>query len=172
MTNSEDKRKIGGWLILPAIGIFLTPIFLAYGIFVHYIPIFTSGYWSSLTTPGTDIYHWLWAPQIIFGLSGSVIFIFSYIYVITLFIKKSFFLPYIYVANSIIFTLFKAVNVGFADFNLEVTESAKEAIIKDFAGTLAATFLWSAYFLTSKRVKETFVKKGQESNHKIKADEK
>jgi hypothetical protein len=43
MKEIAKPRGIGGWLILPMIGLFVTPLRLGAFLFSTYIPIFTEG---------------------------------------------------------------------------------------------------------------------------------
>jgi hypothetical protein len=67
-TVNEEPRGLGGWLILPAISLFVTPIVSAVSFYNDYLPIFREGYWEVLTTPGSEAYHHLWAPFITFDI--------------------------------------------------------------------------------------------------------
>ena len=79
-------EKIGGWLILLAIGLVLTPLRTLVFLGKNFYPIFTTGAWSVLTTPGTKAYHPLWAPVLIFELVGNlVLIVFSVIVAVSFF---------------------------------------------------------------------------------------
>jgi len=57
-------NSIGGWLIIVAIGLCLSPILQLLFIVRELLPIFTNGSWRVLTTPGSPAYHPLWGPLI------------------------------------------------------------------------------------------------------------
>src|SRR6185436_1093699 len=52
-----SPQGIGGWLILPMIGLFVFPVRVAISLATDYAPIFRDGIWGSLTTPGSAVYH-------------------------------------------------------------------------------------------------------------------
>lgn len=55
MTKVQGAPKgLGGWLILPAIGLFFYPIRIAASFYTDFLPIFQEGYWEVLTTPGRE----------------------------------------------------------------------------------------------------------------------
>lgn len=65
MKEEENLEGIGGWLILIAIGIIISPIRFVILIMMTYPEIFSQGIWEALTTQGSDAYNPLWMPIII-----------------------------------------------------------------------------------------------------------
>jgi len=45
-TGDLEPKGLGGWLIFPAIGLFLLPILLLISLNNDFLPIFTEGYWE------------------------------------------------------------------------------------------------------------------------------
>jgi hypothetical protein len=66
---------IGGWLIVPLIGLLVTPIRIFASVYQDLLAIFPEGYWDVVTNPGHELYHPLWAPLIIIELLGNFVFI-------------------------------------------------------------------------------------------------
>ncbi|MDH5682562.1 MAG: DUF2569 family protein, partial [Spirochaetota bacterium] len=90
MENTEKSPSgLGGWLILPIIGLFLAPFRTGHFIITTLAPIFRASEWSSLTTPGNPKYYYLWAPLIIFELLGNIIIIFFAVTLIFFMFTKS-----------------------------------------------------------------------------------
>jgi hypothetical protein len=112
-TVTEGPRGLGGWLILPAIGLFLLPIKMAISLITNFLPIFQKNYWAVLTTPGSGAYHHLWAPLVIFEIAGNTLFIILDVVLIFLFFTKSYRFPALFIA-------FLALNLVFmvSDFFL------------------------------------------------------
>ncbi len=63
--STNDLEGIGGWLIIVAIGIIVTPIRVIFQVISTYPEIFTSGAWGALTTEGSEAYNPFWAPIIV-----------------------------------------------------------------------------------------------------------
>ena len=71
--SSRDAGPVGlgGWLVLVALGLFITPLRVGAILQTDLLPIFTEGYWPLLTSPSSDAYHPLWAPLLIFETAGN-----------------------------------------------------------------------------------------------------
>ena len=79
-SSTVDQAKpngLKGWLILPMLGLILTPIRLSIALVTIYAPIFTNGIWNVLTNPNNEAYHKLWAPLLIFEVIGNSAFLFD-----------------------------------------------------------------------------------------------
>jgi hypothetical protein len=106
--------------------------------------------WGVLTTPGTEAYHHIGAPLIIFKLVGNAFFLIFDIVLIFLFFAKSYRFPDLMIAFIASYLLFV---VG-ADV---IPEGGAESV-KVLCRTIIGAVIWIPYFLVSKRVKNTFVK--------------
>lgn len=159
MTTAQNEPKgLGGWLILPAIGLIVFPLKMFITLTSVFVPIFQKGYWHTLTTPGSKAYHVLWAPFIMTELIGNLLFISFDIILIFLFFMKSYRFPMLYVA-------FLGLNLAFVlgDFffvKLIPAAAAEDDVraLVEVTRTTIAAMIWVPYFLLSKRVKNTFVK--------------
>ncbi len=164
-TANGEPSGLGGWLILPAIGLFVLPIRLAISLNSDFLPIFQEGYWDVLTTPGSEAYHHLWAPLITFEIAGNAFFIIFDIILIFLFFAKSYRFPtlmIIYLASNFLFVV---SDFFFADFIPAVAAQGDAESIKELFRSIIGAMIWIPYFLVSKRVKNTFVK--PESNRPL-----
>jgi hypothetical protein len=156
-TSASKPEGIGGWLILPAIGLILMPFRNAVTFYREFLPVFTEGHWEILTTPGTDVYHPLWASLIIFEICGNLGFIIFDVILAFLFFRKSSRTPKVFIA-------FLGLNVAFllGDYLMVKLIPATAAVddpdtIREVMRGAIAAAIWIPYFLVSKRVKNTFV---------------
>lgn len=160
MTKTQgEPRGLGGWLILPAIGLFAFPIRLAASFYNDFLPIFQEGYWEVLTTPGYEAYHHLWAPLLIFEIIGNSLFIIFDIVLIVLFFTRSYRFPtliIIFIATNLFFL---AGDLVFAGLIPAMAAESDPESVKELTRSIITAAIWIPYFLVSKRVKNTFVKK-------------
>ena len=155
---SEGPRGIGGWLLLPVIGLFLFPFYAAYSLATDYWPIFGLGMWSSLTTPGSEAYHPLWAPTLIYGIAANVALVaFDLVLVFLLFQKAPRF-PRAFV----VFALLNFAFVSSIALIVWLIVGGAEAAVKEVARSALLVAVWVPYMLVSKRVRNTF--KAPETN--------
>lgn len=169
MTNAVDTQKkyqgIGGWLLLPLLGIAITIIQGFYSIFTDVLAVFYSG----------DIYYIIY-PEIPYSdpsyLQGTITFVVGMIIVFGLqilslfllwkFLAKSKATPKLYnvwMICSIVGLIITLMMVCF--FPLVAEEyDLKEFIglMKDLGRSIFSATIWIPYFMVSKRVKNTFVR--------------
>jgi hypothetical protein len=151
-------QKIGGWLILCAIGLILYPVQTLVFLFTELIPALSPENWSALTSPASSYYHSFLAPLVIAEMVGNIcFFIFSICLVVFFFQQRK------YAPKLIIF--FLAGNLIFVGFDYWVTtfiiirsSSIDMDATINFVRTMVAGMVWIPYFIFSKRVGKTFVK--------------
>lgn len=157
-TATEEPKGLGGWLILPAIGLFVMPIRLTLFLLSDFLPIFQEGYWEVLTTPGSEAYHHLWAPLITFEIIANTCFIIFAIVLIFMFFAKSYRFPtlfIVYLALNLGVVLIDFIAVGSIP---AVTAEGNAEALRELLRAIVGTVIWIPYFLVSKRVKNTFLK--------------
>ena len=118
--NTKEPKGIGGWLILFAIVLFITPIRLIIIVYTDTLPLYQNGVWDLVTTPGSVFYHPLWAPLLIFEIVGNIFFIICSLFLIYLFLIKSYRFPklfIIFLISNIIFLLGDFFFSGFNSYN-------------------------------------------------------
>ena len=147
---------IGGWLILPVIGLWITPLAQIILIATNFVPLFTRGAWTVLTTPGTAAYHPMWAPLLIFELGMKFVIIAADIYLLVLLHRRSPLFP----KGMILFLLATFLLLG-TDyfFSLTIPYIAAQQDrqgAREFMRSGVACIIWIPYFVYSKRVKATF----------------
>ncbi len=155
--QKPEPRGIGGWLILPIIGLIITSV---YGIFTFIrdlLPVFKEGLWPALTTPGSAAYHPLWAPALIFELVMGVALIALPIVLLMIMKNKSRRLPKLMVAWYVGVLLAQIIDVVLLSQIPAVANQPDGGDFKDLARAAVVCAIWVPYFLISKRVKNTFV---------------
>jgi len=155
----EDKKnydKIGGWLILCAVGLLLYPVQTAVTLFTKIVPALSQNNWSTLTSPASASYHPLWGPLLIMELVGNVCFLVLSISVILFFLKRRKFVPRLVVVFMALNLTFVAVDYYLARTVLLGAEPVNLESTVNLIRTLVASIVWISYFLYSKRVRRTF----------------
>lgn len=158
MSNEDrDLQGIGGWLILVAIGIVITPFRLGLLMVQTYPEIFTSGAWEALTTEGSGVYSPFWAPFILGEILVNSIMLLAWLYIAYLFFSKKAALPKWYIGLAV-FGLVFVIADAFA-IRLVVSDAPifDADIVRELMRSLITVVIWVPYMLVSKRVKATFV---------------
>jgi hypothetical protein len=158
-TNDKKKyEKIGGWLILCAVGLLLYPMQTAVSLFTEIFPALSENNWFILTSPDSVSYHPLWGPLLIMELVGNICFLVFSIPVISFFFTRRKFVPklaVVFIASNLIFV---GLDYYLARVTLLKSGSVNLESLVNFIRTLVASIIWISYFLFSKRVKKTFTK--------------
>jgi len=155
-TQDKELKGIGGWLILIAIGVIISPIRVSISLYQYYKDI-TPEVFSVLTTPGSELYHILWKPFLIGEFATNLFILVLSLFLVYLFFFKRQQFPKVYIALAIIVPL-----VLIADGLVGKIVMPNEPIFdpltaKDLSRSIGALIIWVPYMLMSKRVKNTFV---------------
>jgi len=156
--DNEGYSKIGGWLILFAIGLVLYPLQTLLLLVTDLFPAVLSDNWTALTSPANPGYHSLWAPLVIFELIGSSVFFMYSIFLIVWFFQRSRWVPglvYFFLVANIIFVSTDYLTINF--FLIRGNSMNVDATI-NFVRTVVAGAIWIPYFMFSRRVKQTFTR--------------
>jgi hypothetical protein len=153
----KQYDKIGGWLIIVAIGLILAPIRLLVVLFKDLLPVLSTEAWSRLTTPGTEAYHPLWAPLLLFEIIGNCLFILFPIIIAFFFFQRRRFVPTLIIVLLLANLVFVTIDYFAADLIPFVAAQGDTGSLAELIRVLVASAIWVPYLLVSKRVKATFV---------------
>ena len=156
---SAGPKGIGGWMILPVIGLFVFPLRVLWSLAAQYWPIFRDGIWANLTTPGSASYHVLWGPLLVYEIAFNIAFLLFDLALLVFLFRKSPRFPKLFVAFALL-NVFFVVTDGIVGYQIPaVAASGMETIAGEIGRALALACIWAPYFLVSQRVKNTFVEK-------------
>ena len=148
---------LGGWLVLVAIGLVLSSLRLLALLGQVFVPIFRDGTWAILTTPGSQAYHPLWAPLLVFELVGNIGFIAAQLWLLVLFFRRSKSFPKLYVWAALLNLPFILVDAWLGSFVLTEEPMIDPDTAKEIARSVATIAIWVPYMRVSRRVRNTFV---------------
>jgi Protein of unknown function (DUF2569) len=150
-----EPKGLGGWLILVAIGVSITPLSIVLSL-VRTGPTYAASTWASLTTPGGNAYNALWAPTLLFELVVNVaLLVFGSLQLWTFFRRKRLF-PALFVVFVCARLAFDLLDTLLAQTIPAIADRA-EVNWDTSLRTLLYGVLWTAYMFRSRRVKNTFV---------------
>lgn len=86
--QTNDLEGIGGWLILVAIGVVVTPLRILLIVGGTYSQVFSNGVWQSLNTPSSEYYNPLWEPILLGELVTNIALLLAGVYLAYLFFSK------------------------------------------------------------------------------------
>jgi Protein of unknown function (DUF2569) len=161
----DSVSGLGGWLVLPIIGLFLTCLSSIALIFLDILPFWNS--WTALTSPGSAAYHALMGAYVGFRSFVDIALLVAPIFLLALLFMKKRVLPQI-IVYFYIFVLFVMLldfvalvtflerwlsDRGFAE---EASTLVSQGMVRTITQGIAVCGIWIPYFLYSKRVANTF----------------
>jgi hypothetical protein len=154
---AAGPKGIGGWLILVMLGLIIGPLRIGYFMLETYVPIFTDGSWSQLTTEGTEVYHPLWGPLLIFEVFGNSVSILLAIAALICLLLHSRYTPRLAITSYAWPLAFVIADFLAADQIPAIAAQEDPESIREVVRSIIFAAIWIPYFLVSKRVKATFV---------------
>ena len=158
MNQKTEPSGLGGWLILPMLGLIFLPFKLGALLVTTYMPIFSEGYWDILTNPESEAYHAMWAPLLTYEIIGNLIFLLASVILLVLCFQKHHSFPklmIIYFATNLVFV---GIDFFAADLIPAVAAEPDPESTKELIRTLVGAAIWIPYFKNSVRVRNTFTK--------------
>ena len=162
-SSQRELQGIGGWLILIAISLIIQPLRLAWQIGTMWIE-YPPHVWNALTVPGSNSYHWLWQPVVMFELSANICWFVFALLMLVLFFKKRHAFPKLYIIYFFTTLSLNLVDYFVADCIPAVAKNADISDKKEIIQYGVTVCIWSFYLMKSQRVKNTFVEKATPQN--------
>ncbi|HCT29751.1 MAG TPA: hypothetical protein DIW31_03225 [Bacteroidales bacterium] len=151
----NNPLPIGGWLVLIAIGLFITPITLLFDFVKN--GFFNQTSWEFISTPTSAGYDVVWSFAFVYELLMNCLMMVYIIFILVLFIKRRTTFP----IHFIIFRLIHFVLIiGDVILVSKITNSnfiADNSSVSPVVSSIVASCIWIPYMIYSERVKDTFV---------------
>ncbi|KOO12840.1 DUF2569 domain-containing protein [Vibrio bivalvicida] len=158
VSETNEPLRIGGWLILIAIGVVFAPVRIFYFVGATYPSIFTDGSWELLTTQGSEVYSPFWGPIIIGEIVGNLLFALLGVYLAYLFFTKRSAFPKWYLGVALTSTAFILGDAYAVSLVLPGIEVLDSETTQELIRSLVTLCIWSPYLFLSQRAKATFIK--------------
>ncbi len=151
---SQELKPLGGWMVLPMIGMHLTPILLLYHLITF--GFFDQAMWQNLDFLSDSFsLKFLIAAEFAYNMGLLVLAVL----IVVLFYKRRSSFPRMitlfYIVNLVGQGLDTWIVVAF--YPELYTDAETAALYKDVAKAVFAAIIWIPYFNLSTRVKETFI---------------
>ncbi|MEP6736563.1 MAG: DUF3857 domain-containing protein [Chryseolinea sp.] len=151
---SVAYEQFGGWLILPVIGIFLSPLQILINIFQS--EYFNNVYWEEFTNPSYASYNRSLALLHLFEFVLSILFVGFYLLLIVLLVKRRTSFPSLVIFAYCLNVFYIFVETGWLyAIDLPLSWNNSMEAMKYFRPVFGA-IVWIPFFLYSDRVKGTF----------------
>lgn len=146
---------IGGWLIIPLLGLITTIILAGYTLWVS-LNSFTYSQWITVIKTFTVLSNSM-LSSIIFGFTSII----TAMIILFLFLSRNYRTPNFFIGYLIylaIVTIFDSVSIFYVSKTINAPEMMN-GVRGSFIRVFISCAIWIPYFLYSERVKNTFIKR-------------
>lgn len=171
MSNQNDLKGLGGWLILVGIGVVIGPLRLVYELGPMYFNLFSEGVFSIVFNSKLDVYNPVLGSFIIVEMILNILMTLVVFYLAYLFFTKHHTFPKWYIAISAISVFWILLDAWVGSLIIENEPLFNAESQKEFIRTLIAACIWIPYMLKSERVKVTFVENRLNEETSVTAEE-
>ncbi len=157
-SGRDRAASIGGWLVLPAIGVVVRPLAEAYAVLVP-PDYFNLEIWTALMSgsggPHASGMLAMHAGEMAVGCLG---FVYGILLLVQFFQRRSS-LPRLYIIGLVVTAVWVTVDsvLGYVFFGEFLSEADKSGNLRDVTRTIGSAAIWVPYFLVSAQVRRTFV---------------
>lgn len=163
-TAQPSPIGIGGWLLLPALAMVVSPIRIAYDFYQTFDPILKPSVWILLLRPGTPFHNPPLAALFTWEIiANAALFVFT-VWLAFLFFKKRKNVPKLYVYWLLLGCVLQIADLFFSSLVPIVASQNHASSFNELAKAAIGAAIWMPYFLRSKRVRNTFVTEARESD--------
>ena len=153
----QNLNGLGGWLILPCLGLIAGPIRLVITMGKS-IGTFSLWKWHALTTSGGVSYNPLWGPLLTFELLGQISILILDFFVLVLFFQKHRLFPRWFIALLVLNAAFVLGDMVGAHFLGVSSPTSAARHLQNIMSAVIGCGIWIPYMCVSQRVKATFVR--------------
>ncbi|AMS22019.1 hypothetical protein AYK59_18450 [Pseudomonas synxantha] len=158
MNEKNQLNGLQGWLLLVMIGLFLSPLRIAYELFPSYYHFFTTpGAIEYISTPGAGEYHPYLLTFMMSEISFNILMVIAQVYLIYLFFSKHYLFPKLYITVVIVSFVFVISDAWIGSLVYPKISMFNPETNKEITRSLCAILILVPYMLISKRVKATFI---------------
>lgn len=161
--QKKELKGLGGWLILPMIGLILAPFRLIYQEIIDPSLLFVEETYTVLTEPTSIAYHALWVPLLIGDFLLTILTFFFFCLLLWHAFKHSIRFPQLFIVWLIFNLVAQLIGLSLAlqilsDMPAEIAREIKlDSINRSVGQSFLGALIWIPYFLRSRRVKNTFI---------------
>ena len=158
LVEDYQLQGLGGWLILIAIGLCISPFIRIFTIGQNWDGYFSNQVWQTVAMPQGKSYDPLYGPLLIFELLGNIFMFGLNLLLLCLFFSKRRPFPSLF----IVLILCQVVFVILDDVGCALIPALQSnATVNDHAEAFRAVIyasIWVPYIMKSRRVKDTFIR--------------
>jgi hypothetical protein len=157
----DNPKDIGGWLVLIAIGLVMTPVYTLVTIFNN--DYYNLANWNNITNPASAGYNMQLATLLVVEVFYNMFFLAYSILLLILFFNKRSSFPLLMSLKYGGSILFISLETYFL-YKMNLLDNNNETI-KELTQLIVSGAIWIPYLYVSERAKETFLNRAKTPEH-------
>jgi hypothetical protein len=155
-----DERLVGlgGWLILVAIGVTLTPFRVGFLSVWRSRQWLDQTTWEAITLPGTASYRENLGPLLLGEISGNLVLFIGAIWLVLLFYGRRRLFPKVFIAVVSYALAMVLADLLIAEWLMKVSPENEAKATGELTRCVVQALVWIPYMLKSRRVRLTFTR--------------
>jgi hypothetical protein len=150
----DGPKGLGGWLILPMLGLVLSPLRMGIQFFTDLAPVFNAETWRQLNDASLPGHQPMLPTLIVIEMIVNVAMFAFTLALVWFFFRKSRQTPRLYIIWLVLLVVIQVVDTALvSSLGLPVDKDS----MRDLIRSVITAGVWIPYFLVSKRVKNTFI---------------
>lgn len=160
----SSPSGIGGWLLLPALAMILSPLRIGFDFYQTFVPFLKPSVWFVLLRPGTPFHNPPLAALLTWEIVANIAFFAFTVWLAVLFFKKRKTVPKLYIYWLLLSCALQIADLVFSSFVPLAADQNHANAFAELAKAAIGAAIWMPYFLRSKRVRNTFVTEAREGD--------
>lgn len=156
--TEQQPLPLGGWLIIVAIGVVVSPFRMVISIFPEFFKQISEGHWAALTTAGSPAYNPAIATLMVCELVVNIAMIVAWVVLACLMFAKRRAFPKVFITLQLATLVIQFTDALVVSMLLPGVEAFDQGTRGEIGRTVIACLIWTPYMLMSKRVKATFIR--------------
>jgi hypothetical protein len=157
-----EPEGIGGWLVLPLIGLVLAPLSLLYSLFANLLPGFRGDLWLALTTPDSGFYSPYWPHYLVASSVLTVAFSVCAVVLLVAFLQRRRQVPLLmtlFYLAAIAMGVFDLLSLRYFAGHVPLAQTTlAQGGLSQLVRSAVPSLIWIPYFHRSVRVRNTFTR--------------
>lgn len=158
-----EPNGLGGWLVLPIAGLFVTGYSDLQELKSGGVILFDRDFWAAFFQQDSTFYTSIWMPVILFGIVAQVVLLVAKVSALIGIFRKKKYVPFLMISICGLGVILAVIDLVLGRYFFSLIDPlAYEGFlpesIKKLVTSVTVAAIWIPYFIKSERVNNTFIR--------------